>query len=372
MKIISFYLPQFHEMEENNRWWGKGFTEWTNMKKAKPLFPDHNQPRIPLNENYYDLLDKNTMLWQSSIAKKNGVYGFCFYHYWFGDLQLMEKPLEIFLNNSDIDIHFCFSWANESWTRAWASKKDEILVEQKYGGRDEWQRHFDYLLPFFKDERYILEDGKPVFIIYRPENIPCLNEMLLYFETLAKQNGFTGMCFMYQQVAFKKCGENDDSLFSYNIEYQPAYALYDMKKEKKQNIIVSGLKRIKRRFHIKTRGVRNALTSVTRISYDALWREILAAKPDGKSVAGAFVDWYNTPRRGNKGWLCDNVSVDSFQKYFSLLVDKVMTEYSTDYIFVFAWNEWAEGGYLEPDEKNEYGYLEAIRKVLSDKDQLPD
>ena len=153
MKIIAFYLPQFHNIPENDEWWGDGFTEWVNVKAAKPLFEGHQQPKVPLNDNYYNLLDDNVKIWQAKIAKEHGVYGFCYYHYWFSGKMLLEKPMEQMLKNKAVDIPFCISWANETWTKAWVNDEKKVLILQKYGEKDEWKQHFDYLLPFFKDDR---------------------------------------------------------------------------------------------------------------------------------------------------------------------------------------------------------------------------
>lgn len=227
MKIIAFYLPQFHDIPENDEWWGKGFTEWVNVKKAQPLYKGHEQPRIPMNENYYNLLDDNVKIWQANIAKEYGIYGFCYYHYWFGGKLLLEKPMEQMLKNPKVDIPFCISWANEPWTKAWVNES-KVLIPQFYGGKKEWKEHFDYLLPFFKDNRYIKEDNKPLFIIYRAEVIDCLNDMLDYWTELAQQNGFSGMKYAYQNLTFDLMPNRDDSRFDYNIEFQPSYAWNDL------------------------------------------------------------------------------------------------------------------------------------------------
>ncbi len=227
MKIIAFYLPQFHNIPENDEWWGDGFTEWVNVKKAKPLFDGHVQPKEPLNDNYYNLLDDNIKIWQAKIAKEYGVYGFCYYHYWFNGKLLLEKPMEQMLNNKKIDIPFCISWANEPWTKAWVNEK-KVLIPQSYGGVNEWKEHFDYLLPFFKDERYIKVDNKPLMVIYRAEVIDCLNEMLDYWNNLAKEAGLDGLSYAYQNMAFDLIPNKDDSRFDYNIEFEPSYAWYDL------------------------------------------------------------------------------------------------------------------------------------------------
>ena len=148
-KVIAYYLPQFHEIPENNEWWGKGFTEWNNVKAAKPLYNGHYQPRIPFEKKYYDLSDIENMYWQADIARQHGLYGFCFYHYWFSDKPLLEKPIINYLNHKDIDFPYCISWANESWTNGWAKPDSSIIMEQKYGREEEWKKHFGFLLPFF-------------------------------------------------------------------------------------------------------------------------------------------------------------------------------------------------------------------------------
>ncbi|MCD7820315.1 MAG: glycoside hydrolase family 99-like domain-containing protein, partial [Lachnospiraceae bacterium] len=172
VKIIPFYLPQFHTIPENDKWWGKGFTEWTNVRKAVPLFEGHQQPKLPLGDHFYNLLDDETKIWQAELAKQYGIFGFCYYHYWFKNgKRLLEKPAEQMLKNKDIDLPFCFCWANENWSRNWDGGNHEIIMAQEYGGKREWEMHFQYLLPFFRDKRYITMNGKPLFIIYKPEQI---------------------------------------------------------------------------------------------------------------------------------------------------------------------------------------------------------
>ena len=303
MKIIAFYLPQYHEIPENNKWWGKGFTEWVNVKKAHPLFEGHYQPRVPLNKNYYNLLDEEVQKWQVSLAKKYGIYGFCFYHYWFDGHLLLEKPVEQWLKNRDLDLPFCICWANENWTQAWVSKESTVLIAQKYGDKEMWRRHFEYLLPYFKDTRYIKENGRPLMVIYRPEIIPCKNEMIDYWNELAIQNGLPGLIFAYQHVGLDRESNKDDSRFKYNIEYQPQYATYDLTKNRWK-----GIKKIRRTilkvlenyFCIDLRGVRPG--GLIKGKYEDVWNAILTHRPENqKCIPGAFVDWDNTPRKGEKG-----------------------------------------------------------------------
>ena len=365
MRTIAFYLPQFHTIPENDEWWGEGFTEWVNVKKARPLFENHNQPRVPLRENYYNLLNPEVMHWQVQIAKEYGLYGFCFYHYWFDGHMLLEKPVEIYLKDSSIDFPYCICWANEHWTQAWVSKHDRILIAQQYGEKKQWEEHFNYLLPFFQDLRYIKNDGKPLVVIYRPELIDCLNDMLDYWQELAKINGFPGLDFAYQQIHLELQKDKDDSRFAFNIEYQPAYAVYDMTKEK-----FKYLRKIKRTL---TAGLQKIGINIEQIrpqglikrSYDEVWKSVLERKPQSeKSVPGAFVDWDNTPRRQERGSVFVGASPEKFEKYMTEQVRRAKDVYKKDMIFLFAWNEWAEGGYMEPDEKNGFGYLEALRNAL--------
>ena len=372
MKIIAFYLPQFHVIPENDEWWGKGFTEWVNVKKALPLFDGHNQPRIPLNQNYYDLSDNSVMDWQIDLAHKYGVYGFCFYHYWFDGHLLLQKPVEAFLANKKQDLPFCICWANEHWTNAWVSQKNTVLIEQRYGGKKEWKEHFDYLLPFFKDKRYIVNNNKPFFVIYRPEIIDCLNPMLDYWQELAIENGFDGIEYAYQHVTFFMDQNRDDSRFAHNIEYQPIYA-QSLLLQKKFSLLRK-LKRVLATFVEKNLNldIRHiADNHLLKFDYDDIWNFILKMSPTTpQSIPGAFVDWDNTPRRGNKGTVYLGTTPEKFHNYLKKQIIRARDVYKSEYLFMFAWNEWAEGGNLEPDEKNRYGYLEAIHSALESTGEL--
>lgn len=374
MRPIAFYLPQFHAIPENDEWWGEGFTEWTNMKAAKPLFDGHLQPRIPLDNNYYNLLDEKTMEWQVELAKKYGLYGFCFYHYWFNGHMLLEKPMEMMLNNPNINFPYMICWANEPWTNAWkADGNEKTLIAQHYGREKEWKQHFEYLLQFFKDKNYIVENNKPMLLIYRPEIIECLNEMLDYWNELAIEEGFSGIDFAYQQVSYYLLDNKDESRFKYRVEYQPGYARYDVQKQsaglsqyllpiktKIRNIVYGFDKKAKT--NLSSKLTRQKLSFE---DYDELCQSIINRKADDeKSVAGMFVDWDNTPRRGDRGRVCLGSTPEKFQHYMTEQIKNVNENYQNDMLFIFAWNEWAEGGYLEPDERNKYGYLEALKAAL--------
>lgn len=374
MKIIAYYLPQFYETPYNNEWWGKGFTEWTNVKKAKPLFDNHVQPRIPLNNYYYDLSDSNTMRWQINLAHKYGVYGFCIYHYWFDGKLLLDKPIENLLNDKTLDIHFCFSWANEPWTNGWVSNNAKVLMAQRYGGEEEWKAHFDYLLPYFQDARYIKINGKPLFVIYKTDIVPNLNEMVDYLNELAQKNGFPGICFAYQHLYMNEVSMPDDSRFDYNINFEPIYAYRDLTYNNHR--ILRKIKQKISRFltmHTKINIERVSLNKGLQLpNYVQTWEKIIKRKPTSeKDIPGAFVDWDNTPRRGENGKVYVGANPTTFKEYLSKQIKHAKKDYHKDMIFMYAWNEWAEGGYLEPDTRFNYGYLEAIKEALEENDEFP-
>ncbi len=372
-KVIAFYLPQFHRIPENDKAYGQGFTEWTNIKKAKPLFEGHYQPKIPLNKNYYNLLDEKVQLWQASIAEKYGVYGFCYYHYWFKNgKKLLEKPAENMLRNKNINIPFCFCWANENWSKLWDGGNRELIVKQEYGNQTDWEKHFQYLLSYFKDKRYITIDGKPILIIYKPQLIPALKEMLTYFRRRSAECGFPGVELMYQFPSYTQSAYYDKNLFDHYIDFQPISSIIDLSNNRNKyvklkkciiNIFGENFARILTKSKLGKNRTQKP-ESLKKIDYDVVWNIILNRNySDGKIIAGAFTDFDNTPRRKN-GYVFINTSLLSFSNYFSKLVSKVKKEGNLNVIFIDAWNEWGEGAYLEPDEKNKFSYLEAINNAV--------
>lgn len=364
MKIITFYLPQFHEIRENNEWWGKGFTEWENVKNAKSFFKGHNQPRIPYNNNYYDLSNIQIMIEQSKLAKKYGIYGFCYYHYWFNGKKLLEKPLEQMLDTPEVDIPFCLCWANETWTRTWADNNKTVLIEQTYGNEEIWRNHFNYLLNFFKDKRYIKNDGKPLLVIYRPYNIEKCKEMLSLWQQLAKENGLPGISFAYQDRKYNHLTDKAGEMFDFGIEYQPQIAM-----DEEQHTIPIILNRIMNVIANKYPILKFKSTYMT-LDYDKLWKRVINKTPiDNKMIPGAFVDWDNTPRYKNRGSIITGITPEKFKKYLSIQIKRAKDVYNKNMLFLFAWNEWGEGGYLEPDTKNGYKMLEAIKEALEENEK---
>ena len=363
MKIIAFHLPQFHEIPENNEWWGQGFTEWTNVKKAQPQFESHYQPRQPLGDHYYNMLDQSTREWQATLAKRYGIYGFCYYHYWFAGRKLLEKPLEDLLKSEEPDFPFCLSWANHSWTRAWDGNKREMLIEQTYGDERAWEDHFYYLLKFFKDSRYIKVDDKPLFIIFNPSHIKKCDEMLALWDKLALENGLCGMHFLEMLTTYNNM--HSHKRFDGKIEFEPMYTIkykipfWKVLQRPFNRFLQDAISIFDRRYK---KGFLNVM------DYDYVWENILSRKPSNKNTyLGAFVDWDNTARRGSKAFIIKGASPEKFKKYLSIQVKRSSTLLNNDMLFLNAWNEWAEGCYLEPDKKYGYKYLEVLRDVLLQK-----
>ena len=354
VKLIAFHLPQFHSFPENDAWWGKGFTEWTNVKKSKPLYKNHYQPRIPEQENYYNLLNEDAIQHQMDLAKEYGIYGFCYYHYWFCGKLLMEKPLEKMLHMKD-KLHYCFCWANEPWTRAWNGNAREVIMPQNYGEENEWEEHFRYLLPFFQDEFYIKRENKPIFVLYRTNNIPHCDEMIQYLNKSCKENGFAGIYVIEEKNSFQKNIESKEA--SAVLEFEPMYTLKYGRS-------------ILRRIADKCFGAffnKATHNHMLIYNYDIVWKNIINRTHDSISgkeqFIGAFVDWDNSPRRGNKGTVIYGATPQKFRSYLSKQLQHARSE-DSEYVFINAWNEWGEGTYLEPDMKYGKKYLEAVKTVV--------
>lgn len=354
LKTIAIYLPQFHRLPENDEWWGEGYTEWTAVRSAEKLFSEHNQPREPLNDYYYDLMKKETMKWQADLAKRYGIFGFCFYHYYFKNgRKILEKPAENLLRWKELDMPFCFCWANPAWARtwskltranAWTEKFEEtrpggsgILLEQGYGREQDWEEHFKYLLPFFKDSRYLKIDNRPIFIIYMPDDIPVLNDMLLLWNELAVKEGFPGIY----------------SIAVDSLEHKEVSAALLLGPKPYQYANVIG-QEAGEELHGQIWGK----------NYEDVWRNAVSCNVTGmdKIYYGGFVDYDDSPRRGIQGTFMVNANPELFEKYMYALAVKNMA-LGNELLFINAWNEWGEGNYLEPDKKNGYAYLEAVRRI---------
>ncbi len=354
-KVIALYLPQFHEIKENNEWWGNGHTEWVSCKNSRPFDKTHYQPKVPLNNMYYDLTDSKAQEWQSKLASKYGIYGFCYYHYWFEGKLLLEKPAENMLNNKEIKINFCFSWANHNWENKIERRERKILIKQSYGDKEQWTKHFMYLLNFFLDERYIKVDNKPMFVIYNVEHIHCWLEMKELWIDLAIKHGFKGIHFVNTLKH-----EIDPMLslkyqFDAQFEYQPAFSMSRRKKIDYSQYI-----------YVKRVVCKDFLSKPSVFKYDKIVKRSYKLTPKNgvKTYLGVFTDWDITARWKSRGMYLKGSTPTKFGVYLQNQINRIKNEFNSDYVFITAWNEWSEGAYLEPDEKNKYSYLEQIKKVM--------
>ncbi len=361
-RIIAMYLPQYHRIPENDIWWGEGYTDWKAVQDAKPLFKGHNQPKVPLGQHYYDLSDVGEIKKQANLAKKYGVYGFGIYHYWFSSEQiLLQKPGELILNDKTIRIPFFFMWDNGNWKRTWSNVKfsnswapmyekkggPEILAELKYGQEDEWKAHFDYLLPFFKDERYITLDGKPLFGVFNQNNqAETLRAMFRYWNELAHQNGLNGITIL------GKSNTVHEVVADYQFDYEPMTHAWIG-----ENNLQKAIYRLRDLARVKTGQLKT-------YHYELVWRSILRGfHRESNYLPGAFVKYDDTPRRGKRSSIIKGGTPQAFQKYMVELLS-LSNKYCKEFVFLTAWNEWGEGAYLEPDITDGYAYLEAIKEAV--------
>lgn len=355
MKWFATYLPQFHEVKENDEWWGPGFTEWTHVKAARPLYKGHHQPVVPLNHNYYDLMDKQTVIWQTKLMKEYGIHGFMYYHYYFCGKMLLEKPAENLLKWTDIDQPFFFCWANHSWYQSINGEK-KLLLEQVYGNQNDWEAHFQYLLPFFKDKRYEKKDGKPVFMIYIP-GFPQMNDMINYFDKRCRENGFNGI---YVIETFSNASKPENFVNAQKNMSEHTGLLYVREPSVSYLMLLyrqrHSLKRVFRKI-CKILAYKNIISWVDLYDGNELY-DIMCSNsyPRGKNVChGVAFSWDNTPRHGRRGYVITPPSKERFMRYADTLKNE-------EYVFINAWNEWAEGMMLEPTERDGYKYLSWIKE----------
>jgi hypothetical protein len=366
IKFLAYYLPQFHPIPENDAWWGAGFTEWTNVKKAKPLFKGHNQPIVPGELGYYDLLKQPEIQeQQAALANNHGVDGFIYYQYWFGDNKmLLEKPAEIMLKNKKVDMPFCFCWANETWKGIWHGLHNpNVLIEQTYNGAEGYKVYFDYLLPFFKDDRYIKIDDKPMFHIYRIEDIPDLDVFIETFNNLAIKSGFKGVYFISTVVS-----DNNLVLENNGIQGQVGIDIFRKMRYRKPQIFkmdtflgkVEG--KLKSKFKASHKiGIRKKPLI---FDYDKGVEELSVKFPNKKYIACAFPNWDNSARSGKKSLIFKGASPQAWKKHLETTLKELRNNpENPQFICIKSWNEWAEGNYLEPDEKFGLQWLEAIKEV---------
>jgi lipopolysaccharide biosynthesis protein len=349
-KLIAFYLTQFHPIPENDEWWGKGFTEWTNVTKAKPLFNGHYQPHLPTDFGFYDLRVRETRHEQIRLAKEYGIYGFCYHYYWFSGKRLLEKPFEDMLNDSKSNMPFCICWANENWTRRWDATGNEILIEQHYSDEDDINFIRD-LVPILQDPRYIRINNAPFIIVYRPQQLLNANKTLDRWRLYAKSVGIENL----HLCAALTHGNNDYKQFGFDsgVEFPPHNI---------ENIQVSNQEiNFFNRFwgHI--------------IPYETIAKSYLERNNENQLIyKTVFPSWDNTARRNSHALIIPNGTPKNYEYWLSKSID-LTKKYNNDqesFVFINAWNEWAEGCHLEPDRKYGRQFLEATLRAVKNTSNL--
>ncbi|MFW2389150.1 MAG: glycoside hydrolase family 99-like domain-containing protein [Polyangiales bacterium] len=384
-RAIAFYLPQFHPIPENNDWWGEGFTEWTNVRQATPLFADHYQPRVPSELGYYDLRSSETREAQADLARAHGIEGFCYWHYWFAGHRLLERPFNAVVGSGRPDFPFCLAWANHSWTASWVGRPWELLIEQTYPGRADYEAHFHTLRDAFADDRYIKVDGKPLFLVFRPDKLADPQEFTDCWRELAQQAGFKGLYLL----GIMNAGADPGALgldggvhkgLGHLLSFLPSAIQRKAETRRRSQVLLErpGLAAVHQAIARSTRpawlgplgAVHDELSERVLLPSVCSYRELVESAARGLRVADdeypcVLPNWDNTPRVGRWGWVLQDSSPELFAEHLrhalSLVSDRPLDK---RLVFLKSWNEWAEGNYLEPDERFGRAYLEATRDAL--------
>jgi lipopolysaccharide biosynthesis protein len=345
IRAIAFYLPQFHPIPENDQWWGKGFTEWHNIAKAIPQFEGHYQPRLPDALGYYDLRVIDVSKAQIELAKNFGIHGFCYYYYWFNEKKLLEMPIYRLLAHPELNFPFCICWANENWTRAWDGSENKMLIEQKYSPEDDI-RFIEEMFVFFKDSRYIRINDRPLLIIYRPLLFPDIKSTIGMWREHCRKSG-VGEIYVVSVHSLDMTNPEEIGLDA-AVEFPPNRMRTDLSEK------------TYRMYNPNFRGKIH--------EYDFLIERSKSFKrPDYKKFRGICPSWDNEARRPGAGSVFQGSTPEKYGAWLKEICNYTTNNFSTDekIIFINAWNEWAEGTYLEPDRKYGYSYLQTTADVLN-------
>ncbi|MFQ9504725.1 MAG: glycoside hydrolase family 99-like domain-containing protein [Alistipes indistinctus] len=350
-RIIAFYLPQYHPIPENDAWWGKGFTEWTNVGKAKPLYRGHYQPRVPADLGYYDLRVPETRQAQADMARSYGVEGFMYWHYWFGGgKRLLERPFNEVLASGEPDFPFALAWANETWKGfAHGLTNRNTLIEQRYLGEQDYIDHFHAVLPAFRDRRYITVDGKPLFMVYKPLQHPDMQAFVELWQRLARENGLPGIYFVGQADV----GQEQKIL---RLGMDAACIFRMMECVNRRPFFKKAVQRIKINLFKHPR--------VFRYAEAARW---FVGPEDARDdiIPTIYSGWDHTLRSGCEGTVFSHYTPDVFERHVEQVLRAVENKpASLKIVFVKSWNEWGEGNYMEPDRRYGLQFLERLKKCV--------
>jgi hypothetical protein len=347
-RTIAFYLPQFHPIPENSRWWGNGLTEWTNVAKAKPLFLGHYQPHVPADLGFYDLRVPEVRAAQAALAREYGVEAFCYYYYWFAGKRLLERPFDEVLRSGEPDFPFCLCWANGTWTGVWHGEPNRILIEQTYPRVGDDAAHFGELLRAFRDRRYITVDGKPVYLVHRPLEIPDVRSMMDSFRAMAERAGLKGL-HLVGVTPHKLWKPSDYGFDALVVQRMPA---------------LDGS--IPWRYPMTKLKARLGKCKLTVHRYrDYLSKLVPPQVSQLEYYPCLLPNWDNTPRSGMHGIVLEGSRPELFRQHVRDAVVRIQPKPAEQrLLFLKSWNEWAEGNYVEPDLRFGHGYLEALRSGL--------
>jgi len=381
-RVIAYYLPQFHPIPENDKVWGPGFTEWVSVAKAKPLFRGHYQPKIPADLGFYDLRLPETREQQAQLAREAGVEGFCYWHYWFGNgRQLLERPFNEVLSSGKPDFPFCLAWANHDWTtKTWQRGKGKLnsstyIAKQEYPGDDDYRRHFNHVLPAFRDHRYITIDGKPVFSIFDPYHFTDVSHFIELWQQLAHENGLKGIYFIAIGNSTSTIRRRPDgSIEKVMPNIKSSAEVYDgflklgfdgvnpFGKPRGEMIITGKNRRLMQKL---TRKLLPQLPAV-RFDYGKTVKHFFAPEDRWENVFPTIMpQWDRSPRAGNYDGVYVNATPENFREHIKDALEVIRDKQPEHKVlFLRSWNEWGEGNYVEPDEKYGHGFLDALRQEL--------
>jgi lipopolysaccharide biosynthesis protein len=343
IRVIAFYLPQFHPTPENDHWWGKGFTEWTNVTKAAPLFEGHYQPHLPKDLGFYDLRLREPRHDQISLAKRHGIEGFCYHYYWFSGKRILHRPLDDMLADPESDMPFCLCWANENWTRRWDAADNEILIAQRYLPDDDL-KFIKSLIPFFSDPRYIRVDGAPFFIVYRPQHLPDARKSAGIWRDYCRSLGIERI----HICAALTHGNNDYVQFGFDsgVEFPP----HNLERCSNINQEIDFFEPFQGNI----------------LDYKDVAQSYLTRRWKSENVfRTVFPCWDNTARTGSRALVILNGTPRNYEYWLSTAIGITARDFPMDdrFVFINAWNEWAEGCHLEPDIKFEREFLHATLRA---------
>ena len=359
-RVIAHYLPQFHPIPENDRWWGKGFTEWTNVAKARPMYRGHYQPRVPADLGFYDLRVPETRAAQAEMAREHGVEAFCYWHYWFAGERLLERPFNEVLRSGEPDFPFCLGWANATWSGVWYGAPGTILKEQTYPGLQDHEAHFYTLLEAFTDHRYLTVDGKPLFLIFRAMDLPDSVRVTDFWRELAVKNGLKGL----HIVALSDFPDWNPK--EHGFDAVSMQRLDRMFRSRKMSPLALFRKRLTR-YPITGRLMTSLSQKPVHVySYKHVAPQLVIQEPlDYEYYPTIIPNWDNTPRSGKNGSVLHGSTPELFRKHLQTAIKRVEGLPSEHQILlVKSWNEWAEGNHLEPDLRYGMGYLNVLREEV--------